>query len=333
MYIESANFAIWCDFIERSFLDGEFMELIEAKTFNGATSNPAIFKSAFLTSPAYKADKESLKGKSAKEVYEALAVEDIKRAAQKLHPLHVKGDDGFISIEVDPFLCDDAQGTIEEGKRLYATINMPNVMIKVPATRAGFVAMEALIAEGINVNATLIFSPEQSLGCLKAFEAGSKVFHKAHPEAALPQAVISVFVSRFDRKVDAAMRAAGLEEGRVGIMNAAKIYNQIQAYGLSNVRCLFASTGVKGDALAADYYVRELLYPNAVNTAPLDTIKAFVSNGEAVVQNVLDEEEINAFFATVSNVGISMEKVYEELMQEGVVAFNDAFKEILDDLN
>lgn len=333
MYIESANFAIWCDFIERSFLDGEFMELIDAKTFNGATSNPAIFKSAFLTSPAYKADKESLQGKSAKEIYEALAVEDITRAAKKLKPLHDKEDDGFISIEVDPFLCDDAKGTIEEGKRLYASIDMPNVMIKVPATKAGFEAMEALVAEGINVNATLIFSPEQSLGCLKAFDAGSKTFSAANPAVALPKAVISVFVSRFDRKVDADMKEAGLEEGRVGIMNAAKIYNQIEAYGLKNVRCLFASTGVKGDALAADYYIRELLYPNAVNTAPLGTIKAFVTNGEATVQNVLKQEEIDTFFATVSKAGINMDSVYEELMSEGVVAFNEAFKEILDDLN
>ena len=333
MYVESVNFAIWCDFIERSFLDGEFMEYIEAKTFNGATSNPAIFKSAFLTSPAYQDDKNALKGKSAKEIYEALAVEDIKRAAQKLHPLHVKGDDGFISIEVDPFLCDDARGTIVEGKRLYAAINMPNVMIKVPATKAGFEAMEALVAEGINVNATLIFSPEQSLGCLKAFEKGTKTFTALNPKAALPQAVISVFVSRFDRKVDGAMKSAGLPEGRVGIMNAARIYNQIEAYGLKNVRCLFASTGVKGNALAADYYIRELLYPNAVNTAPLDTIKAFVANGKAVVRNVLCQEEIDTFFATVLKAGIDMESVYDALMQEGVVSFKDAFKEILDDLN
>ena len=333
MYIESANFAIWCDFIERSFLDGEFMEHIESKTFNGATSNPAIFKSAFLTSPAYHEDKNALKGKSAKEIYEALAVEDIKRAAQKLYPLHVKGDDGFISIEVDPFLCDDAQGTIEEGKRLFASINMPNVMIKVPATQAGFTAMEALIAAGINVNATLIFSPEQSLGCLKAFDAGSKTFSEANPGASLPKAVISVFVSRFDRKVDAAMKAAGLDEGRVGIMNAIHIYRQIEEHGLKNVRCLFASTGVKGNALAADYYIRELLYPNAVNTAPLETIKAFVANGEAPVLTVPTQEEIDMFFDRVKKAGICMDTVYAELMAEGIVSFNDAFREILNELN
>ena len=332
MYIESANFSIWCDFIERNFIDGEFVELIEGNIINGATSNPAIFKSAFLTSSAYKDHKEGIKHKSSKEIYEELAIEDIKRAAKRMHHLHVGEDDGFVSIEVDPFLCNDAKGTIEEGKRLFTSIDMPNVMIKVPATDAGFEAMEELIASGINVNATLIFSPEQSLGCLRAFKKGNERFKHENPDKKLPKAVISVFVSRFDRKVDELMSMANLPIGQLGIMNATKIYNQIQNYGLENVRCLFASTGVKGDTFAEDYYVRELLYKNAINTAPLNTIKATISGGEIAVKEPHSKDEIDTFFANILAAGIDMEKVYDELMEEGVSSFNDAFEEIMNTL-
>ncbi|ATB68372.1 transaldolase [Sulfurospirillum diekertiae] len=169
MYKNDIKFSLWCDFVERSFLEGEFGDLIEKKIVNAATSNPSIFKSAFLGSPAYAEDKAKLHGKSAKEMYEALAIGDIQRAAKKLLPLYEKDDDGFISIEVDPFLCDDAEATIEEGKRLFKAIGYPNVMIKVPATEEGFIAMEVLLSEGINVNATLIFSDIQTKYCLEAF--------------------------------------------------------------------------------------------------------------------------------------------------------------------
>ncbi len=327
MYIEDLRFSLWCDFVERSFLDGGFVELIKEEIINGATSNPAIFKSAILTSQAYKDDIKALKGKSPKEIYEALAIKDIKKAAEKLLGLYEKDDDGFISIEVDPFLCDDAQGTIDEGKRLFKKIGMPNVMIKVPATKAGYKAMELLIGEGINVNATLIFSTEQTKNCMDAFSRGIKRFEGK----TLPKAVISVFVSRFDRKLDEKLNKMGLDTSKVGIYNAIKVYSLVQGYGLDNVRTLFASTGVKGDNLPADYYIRKLLLPNSINTAPLATIKNFVSSDETDKEIKVDKE-IDLFLEKLDKSGIDLKNVCDELIKEGLGSFKEAFKEILDTL-
>jgi len=325
MYLEEAKFSLWCDFVEKRFLQGEFLDLIDGGKINGATSNPAIFKSAFLTSPAYKEAKDALVGKSPKEIYEALAVDDITQAADVLRPLYDKGDDGFISIEVDPFLSDDAEGTIEEARRLVKTINRPNIMIKIPATNAGFEAMSVLMGEGVHVNATLIFSPKQANGCIEAFRKGSLAC-----KGIKPQGVISVFVSRFDRKLDPILSQKGLPTGRVGIMNATAIYNQIEDANLPNVRCLFASTGVKGDGLHPVYYVQELLYPRSVNTAPLATIHAFLQTETNSAIKSPDKEAIMQFFDTISQAGIDMEAVYAELMEEGVVAFHEAFRAILE---
>jgi len=190
------DFSLWLDFVEREYLQHDFGLLIEKGVINGATSNPAIFASAITTSPAYAAQLQQLEGKSAKEKYEALAIVDIRTAAEALRGCYDEENDGYISIEVDPFLSNDTEGTIAEGKRLYAEIGQPNVMVKVPATEAGYAAMTALMAEGISVNATLIFSPEQAEKCLEAMKSGiNSCQSKVH-------GVISVFVSRFDRLLD-----------------------------------------------------------------------------------------------------------------------------------
>lgn len=329
MYIEDANFSLWCDFVERDFLHEGFTKLIEEKIINGATSNPAIFKNAFLNSPAYKEDIKALQGKDPKTIYETLAVKDIQISADLLSKLYQKGDDGFISIEVDPSLCDDAEGTIAEGKRLFKAIGKPNVMIKVPATEAGYEAMSALIAQGINVNATLIFSPAQAKGCLEAFAKGNETFLQNHPNKALPKAVISIFVSRFDRMMDALFLEKEIPTAMLGIYNATKIYYLINRYGLENVRALFASTGVKGNDLPKAYYVTELLYENCVNTAPLDTIDAFVKTGVTSVREPIDKEIIDNFFLLLESNGVDMENIYNTLLTEGLDAFKVAFKEIL----
>lgn len=329
MYNNNLKFSLWCDFVERSFLEGEFGELIEKNSVNAATSNPSIFKSAFLGSPAYAEDKVKLQGKSAKEIYEALAIGDIQLAAKKLLPSYEKGDDGFISIEVDPFLCDDANATTHEGRRLFKAIGFPNVMIKVPATNAGFVAMETLLGEGINVNATLIFSPTQTKGCLDAFAKANKHFLANNPKGKLPFGVISIFVSRFDRKLDDVLKKIDFVVSRVGIMNAIRLYEMIESRELPNIRALFASTGVKGDLLRADYYIRELLFKNAINTAPLSTIKDFINAKDTAKEIKLRKNEVQNFFDSLSANGIDMEKICDELMEEGLVAFKEAFSEIL----
>ena len=322
MYIPQIKFSLWADFIERSFLEEKFKELIAQNIVNGATSNPAIFKEAILNSPAYKEQLATLSG-DAKEKYEALAVADIKRACEILLPLYEKGDDGFASIEVDPRLANDAPSTVKEAHRLLKMIDMPNVMIKVPATEAGFEAMAELVGDGVHVNATLIFSPEQAKGCLEAFERGFANGVRSHT-------VISIFVSRFDRKLDASLPEN--LRGKTGIMNAARIYNMIEAKGLPNTRALFASTGVKGGDYPPYYYIQELLAPNSVNTAPIHTIEAFVSEGSKEPKLPIDEATIDKFFTALSDNGVDMQKVYDELLQEGLEAFVKAFEEILREL-
>ncbi len=326
MYISDIKFSLWADFIERDFLDNEFKELIDKKIINGATSNPAIFKNAILTSTAYRQQIASLKGKSAKEIYEAVAIYDIQKAADILMPLHVKGDDGYVSIEVDPFLCDDAEATIAEGKRLYAQINRRNVMIKVPATPAGYIAMEALVSEGIAVNATLVFSKHQAISCAKAFDK-ALLTCKADVDT-----VISVFVSRIDRALDAKLESKGISTALSGIYNAADIYSGVEAMNIANCRTLFASTGVKGDGLRASYYIDELLAYNSINTAPIQTIDAYVKRGDIEAKLPIDKKTISEHFDMVASVGIDFNEVIQEQIRDGLDAFKVAFKEILEAL-
>lgn len=324
MYIASARFALWADFIERTFLDEGFKELIANGVINGATSNPAIFKNAILTSAAYKEQLSSLGALSPKEKYEALAIFDIQKAADILRPLYDAGDDGYVSIEVDPYLCDDSEATIAEGLRLHKSINRPNVMIKVPATNAGYIAMESLASQGIPVNATLIFSVDQALKCAEAFDRAS--------QKASVDTVISVFVSRIDRAIDETLRAAGVRTGLMGIMNAADIYNRVEALRVPKCRVLFASTGVKGDEFRASYYIDELLAANSVNTAPIATIDAYVKGGDITLKLPLDAATIREHRQRVANAGIVMDSIIEQQIAEGLEAFKDAFSEILSEL-
>ena len=324
------GFSLWLDFVERDYLKNEFSKLIENGTINGATSNPAIFASAITTSPAYKEQLESLAGKSAKEKYEALAIEDIRTAAQALRPSYNEGNDGYISIEVDPFLSNDTQGTIEEGKRLFAAIGEPNVMVKVPATNAGYEAMTELLSIGINVNATLIFCPEQAKRCLKAMTKGLDNFEV--DGGGRVEAVISVFVSRFDRLLDADLAQEGIDVSKTGIYNAAKIYNLIEKNHTPSIRTLFASTGVKGDDLAEDYYIRELLASHSVNTAPLTTIESFVKNKGLSQKLPMEESDINGYFTKLADSGFDMHEVYDSLLKDGLEAFEKAFQEMLESI-
>ena len=326
MFLEDIKFSLWADFIERDFLDKEFKELINKKIINGATSNPAIFKNAILTSKAYKNQIEKLKDKTPKEKYEALAIYDIQKAADILLPLYEKSDDGFVSIEVDPHLANDSHGTVKEAKRLWDQIDRKNLMIKVPVTDEGCDAIEELVKDGINVNATLIFDPKYAKKCLDSIERGLKSCKNS------PYIVLSIFVSRFDRKLDNLLEDKGIEKGRFGILNAAKIYNMIENRKLPNTRALFASTGVKTKEYPPYYYISELIAPNSINTAPIDTIESFVKDGKKDVKLPIIEDEIENFFKKVKEAGIDIQKIYDDLLNEGLVAFKEAFDEILDEL-
>jgi transaldolase len=330
---QDIDYSLWCDFIERDFLEDEFVDLIESGLIHGATSNPAIFQNSFKNSSAYQEDIELLKGNEAKTIYEKLAIKDIKLAANKLSNLYnIDDNDGFVSIEVDPMLCDDAFGTIEEGSRLHSKIEAKNVMIKVPATPNGYEAMRELIGAGISVNATLIFSPTQAIECAKAFEEGIKVAQKnSNLNKNMnnnPKAVISVFVSRFDRKCDEIFASKELEKARLGIINAIKCYHEIEKFNNPNIRTLFASTGVKGEELKPSYYIDELIFPHSVNTAPLATIKAWQKDGSKVPTQMISLEECNSYFELLASKDIDMDKIYDELLNEGLETFKDSFKDL-----
>ncbi len=321
---KTINFSLWCDFIERDFLENEFGTLIEEKIIHGATSNPAIFEQAISSSDAYTQQIAMLQANESKKIYEELAIADIKRAAEILYPLYENNsDDGFISIEVDPTLCDDAMGTIEEGTRLFQSIGHSNVMIKIPATEAGYVAMENLTAMGINVNATLIFTPTQAIKCAKALHSG---IEKSKKET---KAVISVFVSRFDRELDSVLKDKGLKSMRAGIVNATKCYHEILKFENKNIRTLFASTGVKGDEVDPSYYIENLIFPHSVNTAPLGTIKAYVKRDEFTKSELLSEVECDEYIALLATNNINLEQVGDKLLTDGLEAFKVSFAQML----
>lgn len=321
MFVKDINFSLWLDFIERDYIKNEFKKLIKNGEINGATSNPAIFKNAILTSPAYKGRLAELVGKSAKEKYETLAKEDIKEAAQALRPLYDNGDDGFVSIEIDPFLSASVEDSVAEGVRLFEEIGEPNVMIKVPATKEGLCVIEELSRREINVNATLIFGLLQTKGVMEAIKASG---------AKNAKFVVSVFVSRFDRLLNPTLPQN--LKNRVGVMNAAAHYNMVESYGLPNVKTLFASTGVKGGDLAAYYYVDELIGANSINTAPLDTVAAAIANSTKKAKLPIAQSEIEAFFDELKKSGVDYDKVCDELLNDGLKQFEAAFKDILDEL-
>ncbi|MGM0519294.1 MAG: transaldolase [Campylobacterota bacterium] len=324
---EDINYSLWCDFIEREFLENKFKEIIENKTIQGATSNPAIFASSISNSVAYKQQLDMLQANNAKTIYEELALTDIKRAAFLLDELHTNdSDDGFISIEVDPTLCDDAQGTIDEGVRLNTSIGADNVMIKVPATQAGYIAMRELTSRGIHVNATLIFSPQQALKCAQALDEGITESNKDI------KAVVSVFVSRFDRQCDSLLLEKGLKTAKLGVVNATKCYHEVNKLKNSNIRTLFASTGVKGDDLAPSYYVDNLIFPNSVNTAPLNTIEDWLQVGQKKESKILSEDECEEYFELLKTNGIKLDEVYKKLLDDGLDAFKVSFRDLLEKL-
>lgn len=334
------NFSLWCDFVEREFLKGEFRAMIARGEIVGATSNPAIFANAILNSGAYKSDIEKLRkdGKNAKAIYESLAFSDIKSAAVSLLPLwEQNANDGFISIEIDPTLCDDAGRSIDEGVRIWNALNMPNVMIKVPATEAGFEIMSALYGRKISVNATLIFSQNQVQKCLEAFGMANRGFDSANlNESRAPKAVISIFVSRFDRYLEANPNAnptnltnPALDSSesnndsapKLGIYNAMKCYEMIENFGSPHIRALFASTGVKGDKIPSAYYVENLLLKNSVNTAPLATIRDFIKLDSRLIKVA---PKIDSYLAQ-----FEVDKIAQNLLDTGLEAFKIEFEKML----
>ncbi len=355
----AAGQSVWYDNIQRGLLEsGEFAEMIERGEIRGVTSNPSIFMNAIVKSHDYDPGLEPLAkaGKSAEEIFWQLAIEDIQAAADLFLPLYQEsgGGDGYVSLEVSPYLAYDTAATIAAAERLWQRVNRPNLMIKIPATEAGLPAITTAIAAGINVNVTLIFALDRYLAVMDAYLTGLE----QRVTAGLPldriASVASFFVSRVDTKVDGHLigivdrgsAQAGLAEsllGKAAIANARLAYvdykevfssprfEALEVRGARVQRPLWASTSTKNPAYRDVVYVEELIGPDTVNTVPPHTLSAFLEHGQ-VRPNSLEEDLEGArhTLEELEALGISMRTVTDELEQEGVKAFADAFTALLD---
>ncbi|WP_121756652.1 transaldolase [Helicobacter felis] len=314
------DFYLWCDFIERGFLEGEFRTLLAQGQIVGATSNPALFAQAITHSQAYKDAISAFKGESSKALYESLAIEDIQRAADLLLPLYEKNKStGYISLEIDPFLEGDVNACVQEAKRLHQALARPNVMIKIPATLSGLEAMARLSAH-MPINATLVFSPTQAKECALALKNAKHM------------GVISIFVSRLDVALDRFLAQAPISTTQraqlahqLGIANALECYQNIQNLNLPHLYPLFASTGVKEPTLPKDYYIQALKMPHSINTAPLEAVHTY-HNAPSPAPKIL---EFSPLKDQLESLGFDLNQAYIELLNAGLVSFQESFKALL----
>jgi transaldolase/glucose-6-phosphate isomerase len=343
--------SIWSDYLRRSFIDsGELEDLIK-EGLSGVTSNPTIFEKAISGSTDYDQDLRRLieERKSIREIYETLVLEDISRTADLLKPVYesTKGTDGFVSVEVDPKLANDANGMIDEAREFFSALNRPNVMIKIPATEAGFSAIKSLIAEGINVNVTLIFSLRQYEQAAGAYLSGLERLAETGKDLSKVSSVASFFVSRVDTAVDKELEKTGGEDGeelkgKIGIANAKVAYarfreifsgqrwEKLKSKGAKVQRVLWASTSTKNPAYPDTLYVDNLVGKDTINTLPPQTIKALIDHG--VARNTLESgvEEARKQLKRLSELGIDFNKITDKLEEEGIEKFSDSMDSLFD---
>ena len=341
--LHKLNQSIWYDNIERKLLqNGELAAMIHDGLIRGITSNPSIFKNAIASSSDYD---DALKpmawsGLDPEKIFFELAIEDIRAATDLFAPLYkeTRGGDGYVSLEVSPFLADDTEGTINQAKELWEKVDRPNLMIKIPATIAGLPAITAAIASGINVNVTLIFSIERYAEVIDAYMAGLEQRLAANLPIDNIASVASFFVSRLDSKIDKALEALGTNDaknlmGKVALANSRLAYSlyeekfgtdrfkTLAGKGAHAQRPLWASTGTKNPDYSDVLYVDELIAPNTVNTVPPHTLENFRDHGKASLSLQGHEDESRAILEKLAALGISLEHATLELEKEGVKSF------------
>lgn len=346
-----AGQSIWLDFINRDLLrSGKLAELVELG-LGGLTSNPTIFQSAIAQGSDYDDDLERLasEGLDANATFEGLATKDIADAADIFRPTYDRlgGADGFVSIEVDPQLAGDTQSTVEQARRLFATLDRPNVFIKVPATPEGIPAIRTLIGEGINVNVTLIFSRDAYRNVANAYIDGLADYKsKGNSDLSGIASVASFFVSRVDSNIDARLGDASDSslKGKAGTANAKLAYADfreifrtekfaaLKASGARVQRPLWASTSVKNPAYPELMYVDGLIGPDTVDTLPPATLDAFLDHG--VVAQTLTEglESAQRDMAALAAAGVNIDDVTDELIAAGVASFTVSYVELMADI-
>jgi len=351
--------AIWLDFLARGFIaNGELKALVDSDGVRGVTSNPSIFEKAIGGSDEYDGAVSALlkeRDRPVADLYEALAVEDIQRAADALHSVYddLQGADGYVSLEVSPYLARDTEGTIAEARRLWTSVARDNLMVKVPGTREGVPAIRALISQGISINVTLLFSQKMYAEVLEAYISGLEAFVAAGGDPKRIASVASFFVSRIDTSVDSQLdgkiaAASGDEnarlgalKGKVAIANAKLAYQhykkiitsdrwkKLAAKGAQVQRLLWASTGTKNKAYSDVLYVEELIGQDTVNTVPPATLDAFRDHGkprDSLEENIADAENV---LSGLAKSGISLDAITEALVDDGVKLFAEAFDKLL----
>jgi transaldolase len=339
--------AIWLDYISRSLItSGELQKLVD-QGLRGVTSNPSIFEKAIAGSADYDEDLNRLvsDGRSVAEIYEDLAMADIRSAADILRPVYEKsgGADGFVSLEVNPSLAHDTEATIEEARRLFASLERLNVMIKVPATPAGLPAIATLIGEGVSVNVTLIFSLEQYEAVATSYIAGLEKLALAGGEVGRVASVASFFISRVDTAVDKALEEIGNIEiqGKIAIDNAKIAYGRFreifnserwQELATENARVqrpLWASTSSKNPAYPDTLYVDNLIGPDTVNTLPPATLDDFLDHGTVATTVETDVDGAHMRMAELAELGIDLDGITNKVLDEGVAAFAKSFEGLI----
>lgn len=337
--------SIWVDDLSRSMLNSGRLDELIASGVRGLTSNPAIFASAMADADAYKDQFHALvsAGASVEEAYWEMAVDDIRAACDRFADLYNASDgtDGFVSIEVDPRLAHDTNGTIAAGRALAARVDRDNVMIKVPATEAGLDAITALIGEGINVNVTLIFSLDRYAEVMEAHLKGLDIAAAAQRNLSRIAGVASFFISRVDTEVDTRLGdghplrgTAALAQGRLAyrLFTATftgQRWDALAGRGARPQRPLWASTGTKDPAYSDVMYVDGLIGPLSVNTLPPATLAAFTDHGTPQRTIDVDPDDTDRIWSALAAAGIDMADVAQQLAERGVSAFVDSFDGIV----
>ena len=342
--------SIWLDDLSRAKLTGtdshSLPQRIQEASVVGVTTNPSIFGAAITGAQDYADDIAQLKGATPEEIVRKLTTDDVRAACDLFTEIyqHSKGVDGRVSIEVDPRLAHDTEKTIAEGKALYATVNRPNVMIKVPATLAGLPAITELIAEGVSVNVTLIFSVERYALVIDAFMKGVEEASKRGNDLSTIHSVASFFVSRIDTAIDPLLEKLGAHhlQGKAAVANAHVAYElflkeresdrwqKLSAQGAHMQRPLWASTGVKNPAYEDTRYVIELVAADCVNTMPQATLDALLDHGvvrgDAITSAI---PQSHRDLADIAEAGVALDEITTDLEVKGVKSFADAWESLL----
>lgn len=348
--------SIWMDYIRRDLIvSGELRRLIEEDGIRGMTSNPAIFEKAIADSHDYNEDirAQALRGEDIKTIYEAISRRDVQSAADEFRSLYdrTNGQDGYVSLEVNPHLAHDTEGTIEEARRLWTALNRPNVLIKVPATADGLPAILQLISEGINVNVTLLFGLPRYRQVAEAYIAGLEARAEKRQTVNHIASVASFFLSRIDTLVDPLVEkflksstTANITRkvhGQVAISSAKaayQIYKEIFSStrfkkladkGARTQRLLWASTSSKNPDYSDVKYIESMIGPDTVNTVPPATIDAYRDHGDPQSRLEQGIEDANRILQQLPELGISIDKVTQQLEDEGVGKFNEPFDELM----